>query len=861
MKADISKDRFDATKHYSGVVMQQGRVQLDSDWNEQLGIERHREKTLTCDVVGLTGAPAHQPGFQIASPDGKSLTIGKGRFYAGGWLCENESTLDYRQQPDFPNAPDPIAALTAAQTTTAIVYLDVWQRHLTGIDDPGILEPALGGADTTTRLKTTWQVRVLPVKPANAGQLSCGDGATEWDTLVADPTGRLSARAQPVAPTDSPCLLPPGAGYRRLENQLYRIEVHKPGTDGSATFKWSRDNGSVATAIEKVNGLELTVHDLGRDAVLGFASGQWVEILDDAVESSGQPGFLAQIDRVDESARLVVLKTASPAVDPARHAKLRRWDSAGDTPISIPATNGGFVALEDGVEVKFEAGTYRTGDYWLVPARTVTGNVDWPFATPQRPAGVAHAYARLAVLTLAGNALGTQDCRSIFAPIAEVPPALHITGLNWVNDDVMPQLQLQNNGLQITLDGALTPPPTPPQGASPAMMVVTAVTPLPLKSIVATADPSINLSITTVLNGDVTFPTPNVILWKPAQNGAEMSNLFNFLIGQQVARVRFRVVLKGGALWNDPGNAPLRYLDGYAVGQPGFRGDGSPRVDLLLPSGVARRSSDFESWFYVQLQLPVASLSAIALAPAVVNAGGSVQGTITLDHPAPAAGFPVTLTSSAPQAVVTSPVNVPPGQVQAVFNFKTTAPASTVSVLLSASAGAVTKQATFTIQVVSVSIAPAEVTIFQGHGQQFSASVSGAADTSVTWSVQEANGGSVNTSGLFIPSAIGDFHVVATSVADPSKKAVATVHVKAKPKDKEKEKEVEKLRVAEKVTAEKLVVAERIAVGRVVQGASMLPAVLHSVPPGGNSTGAAPLGRAFIRAEKRPDVTPGQRTG
>jgi Family of unknown function (DUF6519) len=861
MKADISKDRFDATKHYSGVVMQQGRVQLDSDWNEQLGIERHLEKTLTCDVVGLTGAPVHQPGFQIASPDGKSLTVGKGRFYAGGWLCENENTVDFRQQPDFPNAPDPVAAMTAAQTTTAIVYLDVWQRHVTGIDDPGILEPALGGADTTTRLKTTWQVRLLPVKPANAGQLSCGDTASEWDALIASPTGKLSARAQPVAPTDSPCLLPPGAGYRRLENQLYRIEVHKPGADGTATFKWSRDNGSVVTAIDKVNGLELTVHDLGRDAVLGFASGQWVEVLDDAIELSGQPGALVQIDRVDEAARLVVLKTAPPAVDPARHAKLRRWDSAADAVIATPAANGGFVALEEGVEVRFEAGTYRTGDYWLVPARTVTGNVEWPFATPQRPAGVAHAYARLAVLTLAGNALGTQDCRSLFAPIAEVPPALHITGLNWVNDDVMPQLQLQNNGLQITLDGALTPPAPAPQGASPAMMVVTAVTPLPLKSIVPTADPGITLPITTVLNGDVSFPSPNVILWRPAQNGAEMSNLFNFLIGQQVARVRFRVVLKGGALWNDPGNGPLRYLDGYAAGQPGFRADGSPRIDLQFPSGVARRSSDFESWFYVQLQLPVAALSGIVLSPVVVNAGGSVQGTITLDHPAPAAGFPVTLASSAPQAVVASPVTVPPGQVQAIFNFKTTAPASTLSVLLTASAGNVTKQATLTIQVVTVSIAPAEVTIFQGHGQQFSASVAGAADGTVTWTVQEPNGGSVNTSGLYIPSAVGDFHVVATSAADPSKRAVATVHVRAKPKDKEKEKEVEKLRTVEKINVEKLAAAERIAIGDVIRGAAGAPAVLRSVPAAAADAGAVAPGRAFIRSDLRPAVTPTRRTG
>ena len=35
MNGDISRDTFDARKRYAGVVMQQGRVLLDADWNEQ----------------------------------------------------------------------------------------------------------------------------------------------------------------------------------------------------------------------------------------------------------------------------------------------------------------------------------------------------------------------------------------------------------------------------------------------------------------------------------------------------------------------------------------------------------------------------------------------------------------------------------------------------------------------------------------------------------------------------------------------------------------------------------------------------------------------------------------------------------
>jgi len=38
MKGDFSRNTFRPGSHYSGVLMQQGRVLLDSDWNEQVAI-------------------------------------------------------------------------------------------------------------------------------------------------------------------------------------------------------------------------------------------------------------------------------------------------------------------------------------------------------------------------------------------------------------------------------------------------------------------------------------------------------------------------------------------------------------------------------------------------------------------------------------------------------------------------------------------------------------------------------------------------------------------------------------------------------------------------------------------------------
>jgi len=56
--------------------------------------------------------------------------------------------------------------------------------------------------------------------------------------------------------------------------------------------------------------------------------------------------------------------------------------------------------------------TYRTGDYWLIPARVATGDVDWPGPPnnplPRPPYGIEHSYAPLAIITFDGGGKITQ---------------------------------------------------------------------------------------------------------------------------------------------------------------------------------------------------------------------------------------------------------------------------------------------------------------------------------------------------------------------------------------------------------------------------------------------------------------------
>jgi hypothetical protein len=92
MAADLSRSTFDRSRHYAGVLMQQGRVQLDADWNEQAAIQRHRTETESRDVIDC-GTPKEEDGFHITiTPRGQDLLIAPGRYYASGLLCELEAT-------------------------------------------------------------------------------------------------------------------------------------------------------------------------------------------------------------------------------------------------------------------------------------------------------------------------------------------------------------------------------------------------------------------------------------------------------------------------------------------------------------------------------------------------------------------------------------------------------------------------------------------------------------------------------------------------------------------------------------------------------------------------------------------------
>jgi len=366
--------------------------------------------------------------------------------------------VTFKTQPDYPVSPD-----TQLVDGDYQVYVDVWERHITFVGEDSIREVAVDGPDTASRAKIVWQVKLLSLG-GRAG--TCLAPKEIRDRLRPDAAGRLKATAKRDSMSADPCIVPHDARYRGAENQLYRVEIHRPGpawngTLGgratAATFKWSRENGSVIFPIVAGGGTTtVTLEHLGRGKRLGLAEGDWVEVLDDDYALSNSTRNLLQVRAIDRGSMMVALSGAPDAnvgADPAKHPMLRRWDHKEGDPtegglqlatdgavLIVERSEGGWLTLEDGVRIQFQVGppanTYHTGDYWLIPARTATADVEWPrkpakdgsgnptvvpIALP--PASIDHHYAPFAVVTLAnGRITFSTECRKKFATLVCLTP-------------------------------------------------------------------------------------------------------------------------------------------------------------------------------------------------------------------------------------------------------------------------------------------------------------------------------------------------------------------------------------------------------------------------------------------------------
>ena len=82
MSSDRARVSYEPSRHWRGVINQQGRVTLEADWNEARAIAAESERAQLVDVVGPSGTP--DDGYRVDVAGSGDLTIRQGTMYVGG---------------------------------------------------------------------------------------------------------------------------------------------------------------------------------------------------------------------------------------------------------------------------------------------------------------------------------------------------------------------------------------------------------------------------------------------------------------------------------------------------------------------------------------------------------------------------------------------------------------------------------------------------------------------------------------------------------------------------------------------------------------------------------------------------------
>jgi Family of unknown function (DUF6519) len=478
MPSDRSR-RTDPTRFgYTGVVAQQGRVILDRDVNALQGLIADRIAYETLDVVGPCGTP--DDGFRISlpgqsppppplwsppqpvtisPPDSAGGTgdffIKPGTMYVGGQRIYfpptqngEDITYSYFDQPDwaipaFPGDP-----------RSELVWLELEETETGAVEDPDLLDVALGGPDTTQRLKL-----LRRIKRGGVTATSCTDAwktaVVAWEkqgwqfdpaTMRLRPLTDLKVSFTDTGTTTNLCDPTATGGYLGADNQLIRVRTARVDTTNYLVWGW--DNASFLYRVTSVSpdGTMLTLASDPPDGYHVPQTSQVVEILTTAamleeVPDESDPTHQSEILRAvaeptgrlcrlsqpygpltsGDTTNTIVLTEALPAayINATLPLFLRVWQTAQEIPangqvtLSDPATQ-----QNTGVIVTFSEpkGAPLTEDvFWQIAVRPATPQGVYPeelLISPQAPDGPRRWVCPLALINWGTGTV--IDCRSVF---------------------------------------------------------------------------------------------------------------------------------------------------------------------------------------------------------------------------------------------------------------------------------------------------------------------------------------------------------------------------------------------------------------------------------------------------------------
>ncbi|WP_017296927.1 DUF6519 domain-containing protein [Nodosilinea nodulosa] len=440
MKGDFSNLYFDPSDNFNGVLDQQGRVRLDRDGLAQTQITTHWQDTAGADTIGprVMAIPSSDVNaFKVTEAslsDGQLLlTLLPGHGWADGLLVHlngDESVTRVATYLESPIQSPGATVDSIAENVRDAVVLEVWREAINGFQIPStLIEPALGGPDTTERLHTAMALRLFRL---NRGQNCQNIGQLLQDNF--DSLGKLTVSLQPTEVIAGDCPVVAGGGYTGFEHLLYRVEIAQVDS-GIPSFKWSQFNGGLVGRglFNAADQTVLITANLQAIATSGLDQ-FYLEAVEYDPLSPATPGlghwrvtYGTQATLNGDSLELAAAPRFGTIPGGSSPVFFRLWNGIGAIADFLPPAPGGDpTELLDGIRLEFEApaaANYRPGDYWTFPVRA--GEIGNPetLIDAQPPMGIRYHRVPLAVLTwnaeqtLSFDSDDIEDCREVFNPL------------------------------------------------------------------------------------------------------------------------------------------------------------------------------------------------------------------------------------------------------------------------------------------------------------------------------------------------------------------------------------------------------------------------------------------------------------
>jgi hypothetical protein len=420
--------RYDANDN--GVLYQQGRVLSDTDGTTQTRLVNDWQHLAGSDIIGrgVAAIPSVKPNsFKINSVtlDANNRIIVK---VTPGWAWVNgrvvfleNGDVEITRTAEYLGPPFNDVPLEVTPGSKDAVILEVYQEAISAFQIPDhLLEPALGGPDTTELLHTSFAFRLLRLSQSD----SC---STIADKLKDSGRGKLTVSLQKTPPVTGECPVDENYGYTGHTHNMYRIEVAEV-NDGSQKFKWSQFNGGLVGRGNYTDATRSKIriaHNM--QAILWSGLTEfYLEIItydQDAGVWKTRYGTIATMNSEKELDLSVVPVFGAVPPDDTNGIFFRLWNGirdisefTGDSPPSM---------LIDGIRLKFDAPTslnYRPRDYWTFEVRAGGLKNLEILLQESESHGIQYERVPLSIIewnNVPDSASIIEDCRVIFPPLID----------------------------------------------------------------------------------------------------------------------------------------------------------------------------------------------------------------------------------------------------------------------------------------------------------------------------------------------------------------------------------------------------------------------------------------------------------